>query len=954
MADISTQDSNKIINNKIMLSIIMPCYNVSQTLKRAFDSIIMQHVSFEYEIIVINDCSTDTTLSIIEKYKKKFNSLTIINNIKNVGNAKSYFIGISKASGKYFCVLDGDDFYTICNKLQRQIDFLEQDKYEEYTAVGHYSLTYFSDGMINISNDFGTFEYNYIDYLLGKARYCHTSSMIFRNIYCGNPPEYFQNDIFRGDTPRTFFSLFFTNKKIKILNFVGSVYFFSYEGIWSKLSESAQLDRHIKFLKEITNIVYSEYEKQIIKNKISDLLTKQHNLPRNHQAEFIHFDKDAILKKLEVCASKYAFYQKDFTFHHLYCSEYIDTLCASIGYVQLLEMGFSGESLPPQKNFFAAYTIVIPEIRLHQGGIFDELNEYVEAIGPHPITILVAEMEAIPNEVLAHFSKYTYLTIICIPKTFPGRLKALFNCLIKSHPTKVFFYVGHTSTTINALTQSVLTENIHIFSYDHGFSLGLKNPNYKNFIVKRHVDYTLLQQIHNMNVIYIPSIVNSYSKKSSYVPFKGHSQIITATASARFYKLEQGYPFELFDLILASLKVNIKRQHIHYGPIPNKYKEKIKLFLSVNHIPMDRFINIEWAENLSQSLLDNCVDVFLTSFPIVSYKITLSVLGAGIPIISFKGRSRLTIIDFIYNGNLTYKNKTEFLDILQNIDPSLLTKHSNLALNYIHKCHNRDRIRSSLISCTNYSIPLKFFVFDKNIIDIELIEDLFSNMSLRIYAEEKEKMNDFEGSLRLIRQANKVNPDDLYCHGYLCHLLRKLGRFDEALFEAKHLSVEHPESAEGKRQLMYSLHACGRYTEARQAAFDALKLMPSLSDVVEYLKRIPSLIMRQAVMQKEQNGNLESAITLTQKAINEFPQDLYFHSYLCHLLRKSGLLNDALVHAEHLATEHPESTEGERQRMYALDACNRQQEALEVAKKLLMRDPTLQDVAEYISTHSRT
>ena len=60
---------------------------------------------------------------------------------------------------------------------------------------------------------------------------------------------------------------------------------------------------------------------------------------------------------------------------------------------------------------------------------------------------------------------------------------------------------------------------------------------------------------------------------------------------------------------------------------------------------------------------------------------------------------------------------------------------------------------------------------------------------------------------------------------------------------------------------------------------------------------------------------------------------------------------EALFEAERLDAEHPESIEGKRQIMYALDACGRTKEALEYARQLLVKVPEQKDAAVYVSKH---
>ena len=144
------------------LSIIMPLYNVEKTLKFAIESILFQEVNFEYEIIAIDDASSDATYSLLYEYKNKYPFIKIFQNENNIGNALSFYKGLSHAKGKYFCVLDGDDFYSVKNKLQKQVNFLNNDKELSFSAVAHKSLRLYSDGTIlNDKNIFNkTTEYS--------------------------------------------------------------------------------------------------------------------------------------------------------------------------------------------------------------------------------------------------------------------------------------------------------------------------------------------------------------------------------------------------------------------------------------------------------------------------------------------------------------------------------------------------------------------------------------------------------------------------------------------------------------------------------------------------------------------------------------------------------------------------------------------------------------------------
>lgn len=87
------------------ISVIIPCYNVEKYLKECLDSVLNQTFK-DYEIICIEDCSTDNTKMILKEYAGK---IQIVENEKNQGLAVSRNIGLSYANGEFIYFLDSDD-----------------------------------------------------------------------------------------------------------------------------------------------------------------------------------------------------------------------------------------------------------------------------------------------------------------------------------------------------------------------------------------------------------------------------------------------------------------------------------------------------------------------------------------------------------------------------------------------------------------------------------------------------------------------------------------------------------------------------------------------------------------------------------------------------------------------------------------------------------------------------
>lgn len=102
-----------------LVSVIMPAYNAEKTISEAIDSVSAQ-TYHDWELIIIDDCSTDATACIAAECAENDKRIKLIRNIKNLGTAGSRHIGASAARGKFLAFLDSDDIWA-CDKLEKQM-----------------------------------------------------------------------------------------------------------------------------------------------------------------------------------------------------------------------------------------------------------------------------------------------------------------------------------------------------------------------------------------------------------------------------------------------------------------------------------------------------------------------------------------------------------------------------------------------------------------------------------------------------------------------------------------------------------------------------------------------------------------------------------------------------------------------------------------------------------------
>jgi glycosyltransferase involved in cell wall biosynthesis len=131
-----------IKKKKPMISVIMSVYNCEKYLSICIESILNQ-TFVDFEFIIVDDCSTDNSLSIIKKYSQFDPRIKVIKNKINLGFIKSLNKGLRIVLGKYIARIDGDDF-SLPDRFLVQYNFLENNK--EIFLVGTWAINIDKNG----------------------------------------------------------------------------------------------------------------------------------------------------------------------------------------------------------------------------------------------------------------------------------------------------------------------------------------------------------------------------------------------------------------------------------------------------------------------------------------------------------------------------------------------------------------------------------------------------------------------------------------------------------------------------------------------------------------------------------------------------------------------------------------------------------------------------------------
>ena len=108
----------------VLVSVIMPTYNCGAYIAESIDSVLAQTLS-SWELIVVDDCSTDNTEEIVSNYSKQYPNIFFYKLEENGGPAAARSLAIKMARGKYCAFLDSDDLW-MPDKLEKQIRFMQE------------------------------------------------------------------------------------------------------------------------------------------------------------------------------------------------------------------------------------------------------------------------------------------------------------------------------------------------------------------------------------------------------------------------------------------------------------------------------------------------------------------------------------------------------------------------------------------------------------------------------------------------------------------------------------------------------------------------------------------------------------------------------------------------------------------------------------------------------------
>jgi glycosyltransferase involved in cell wall biosynthesis len=241
------------------LSVMMITYNHERFIAQALESALAQRVNFDYEIVIGEDCSTDRTREILMDFCRRYPKRIVpLLRDKNVGAMRNSEATLAACRGQYLAPLEGDDYWTCDQKLQRQVDFLDT---HPGSSICCHRVQFLDETGVAETDVFPSLPAGpyTIEDLLKRNFVMTCSAVLRRDLVSGLPPWFREMKL--GDWPM--FALAARHGTIELMDEVMSVYRIHQGGVWSSMSSMNRLRETTRMLKALDKHLDFQYTSTI-------------------------------------------------------------------------------------------------------------------------------------------------------------------------------------------------------------------------------------------------------------------------------------------------------------------------------------------------------------------------------------------------------------------------------------------------------------------------------------------------------------------------------------------------------------------------------------------------------------------------------------------------------------------------------------------------------------------
>lgn len=291
--------------------------------------------------------------------------------------------------------------------------------------------------------------------------------------------------------------------------------------------------------------------------------------------------------------------------------------------------------------------------------------------------------------------------------TYLDKLNWLQQQLIMSQSNQVFLFNHHQdAVAIAAVQPNLVTQLIFYHHCDHNICLGLYLPHAKHIDPHSFGYYNCRNNLGIKHNFYVPLVADDLSNKYGDRNFLEGGKLRTCSSGSP-NKFEQSYSY-LYSKEVSRILAITEGYHIHIGYLSPHTLDSIKEGLEKRKIDENQFIYIPWVESIWQTMYDQRVDIYISSFPYGGGRASVEIMGSGTPIIGHYNyhSSLLSGAEIIYPEAFFWSHPEELYVYLSSLTKEDLHKQAAFSRKH-YEYHHKPEI---LIKC------LEGLRFDKELL----------------------------------------------------------------------------------------------------------------------------------------------------------------------------------------------------------------------------------------------
>lgn len=388
----------------------------------------------------------------------------------------------------------------------------------------------------------------------------------------------------------------------------------------------------------------------------------------------------------------------------VFASRELDSLC-----VKLADACYADHPAPVAER---QGTVVLATELVKAGGHVELIKDYL-ALGlfESPVRVVLTDLfNRIDHASIEEWSSLLGCEVLIAADTrLDGKLDAVSTWLGEWNPSSVLSF-GHNQDVVCIVAAHApgIQNRYYVHHGDHHLSLGVTCAAFQH-VDLHNMSYELCKnEIGVTQQLYWPiSTVGGSLVKTRFL----ERGALTTCSCGRMSKFESGSYTIRYERAVACILKASAGYHVHIGDLSDAFLQKIHEELDAQNVSHDRFMHIPWVASLSGALIENSVDVYISSFPVGGGKSLIEAMSVGVPVITHESyRSRYHAgSDIAYPESFIWSNYEDLGRIFSQWDEPLLRQHGASALQHFERYYSKDAFLKAFASgtdCASHVPPL--------------------------------------------------------------------------------------------------------------------------------------------------------------------------------------------------------------------------------------------------------